>query len=109
MQPGTWPALAGVGGRQQIMTAQLVVNALVIIRAVAPTLGWLVGTARVRLRDDWTIYHDAELFTTLRERVEAAGSADRAESIAHLYRMSVTTGHGLSDLTPQISGPLTRR
>jgi integrase len=99
MQPRTWPALAGVGGRQQIETAQFVVNALVIIRAVAPTLGWLVGTARVRLRDDWTIYHDAELFTTLRARVEAAGSADRAESIAHLYRMSVTTSHGLSDLT----------
>src|SRR6185312_10795195 len=97
--PRAWPALAGVEGRQQIETAHFVVNVLVIIRAVAPTLGWLMGTPRVRLRDDWTIYHDAELFITLRASVEAADSADRAESIAHLYRMSVTTGRSLSELS----------
>lgn len=99
MHPRAWPKLAGVDGRQQIETAHFVVNALVILRAVAPTLGWLVGTPRVRLRDDWTVYHDAEAFATLGARVEVADSADRAESIAHLYRMSVTTGRSVSELT----------
>jgi hypothetical protein len=99
MHPRDWPALAGVDGRQQVEAAHFVVNALVILRAVAPTLEWLVGMPRLRLRDDWTIHHDAEAFATLRARVATADGVDRAESIAHLYRMSVTTGRGLSELT----------
>jgi hypothetical protein len=65
----------------------------------APSLGWLVGTPRLRLRDDWTIYHDVDVFAAVRAIAEVAAGADRADSIGHLYRISVTTGRGLSDLT----------
>jgi hypothetical protein len=86
-QPRDWPALAGIAGPQQTQTADYVVNALVILRAIAPSLGWLVSTPRLRLRDDWTTYHDADVFAAVRAKAEASGRADRADSIAHLYRM----------------------
>jgi hypothetical protein len=98
-RPRDWHELAGISGPQQVRTAQLLINALVILRVITPTLEWLLGMSRLRLRDDWTIYHDTEAFAALREKVGGADSADRAESIAHLYRMSVTTGRGLPDLT----------
>jgi site-specific recombinase XerD len=99
--PRGWPALACITGRQQIDTADYVLNALIILRAITPSLGWLVGTPRLRLRDDWTTYHDAHVFAALRAKAEPPGGADRADSIAHLYRMSVTTGRGLPDLTAE--------
>jgi hypothetical protein len=100
-QPRDWPELACIAGHQQIYTATYVVNALIILRVIAPSLKWLVGTPRLRLRDDWTIYHDVDLFAVVRAKAEAADGADRADSIAHLYRMSVTTGRGLSELTSE--------
>jgi hypothetical protein len=98
-KPRDWPELICLAGRQQIEAANFVVNALVILRVIAPSLGWLVGTPRLRLRDDWTIYHDVDVFAAVRAIAAAAAGADRADSIGHLYRMSVTTGRGLSDLT----------
>ena len=98
-QPRGWPELACIAGHQQTYTANYVVNALIILRVIAPSLEWLVGTPRLRLRDDWTMYHDVDVFAAVRARAEASGAADRADSIAHLYRMSVTTGRCLSALT----------
>ena len=61
-----------------------------------PTLDWLTGIPRLRLRDDWTTHHDNAIFATLRSRLEDDNSADRADSIGHLVRLSITTGRGLA-------------
>jgi hypothetical protein len=79
--------------------ASLTINALIILRAISPTLGWLTGIPRLRLRDDWTTHHDTAIFATLRSRLEDDHSADRANSIGHLFRLSITTGRGLAALT----------
>jgi hypothetical protein len=59
----------------------------------------LTGIPRLRLRDDWTTHHDNAIFATLRSRLEDDNSADRADSIGHLVRPSITTGRGLAALT----------
>ncbi len=98
-RPRDWPSLAGITAPHEVWIAQLVANALVIVRAVVPTLEWLIGTPRLRLRDDWTIHHDTEAYRKLRYRTESGEIADRTETIAHLYRISVSSGRGLAELT----------
>lgn len=95
----TWMSNAGIDGPLRYELASLTINALIILRAVTPSLEWLTGIPRLRLRDDWTTHHDNAIFATLRSRLEDGNSADRADSIGHLVRLSITTGRGLAALT----------
>jgi len=96
--PRAWMTNAGIEGPLRHELASLTINALIILRAICPTLDWLTGIPRLRLRDDWTIHHDTAIFATLRSRLEDDNSADRADSIGHLFRLSITTGRGLAAL-----------
>ena len=96
--PRTWMTNAGIEGPLRHELASLTINAMIILRAVTPTLDWLTGIPRLRLRDDWTTHHDNAIFATLRSRLEDDNSADRADSIGHLVRLSITTGRGLAAL-----------
>jgi hypothetical protein len=71
--------------------ADLTTEALVILRAIVPSLPWLLGASRFRLQDHWTLHHDAAVFTALRKMLKADDCADRGDTIGHLYRLSVRT------------------
>ncbi len=98
-QPRTWPSLTGATTITEAQAAGLTVEALVILRAIAPSLPWLLGVSRFRLQDDWTLHHDAAVFAALRKRLNADDCVDRGDTIGHLYRLSVTTGRDLPALT----------
>jgi hypothetical protein len=98
-QPRTWPSLIGAMTITEKQAAGLTVEALVIMRAIVPSLLWLLGVSRFRLQDHWTLHHDAAVFTVLRKRLKANDCVDRGDTIGHLYRLSVTTGRDLSALT----------
>jgi hypothetical protein len=98
-QPRTWPSLTGATTITEAQAAGLTVEALVILRAIAPSLLWLLGVSRFRLQDHWTLHHDAAVFAALRKRLNADDCVDRGDTIGHLYRLSVTTGRDLPALT----------
>lgn len=102
-QPRHWPALALMGQPAELRTAELTGNALIVVRAVRPTLAWLLGATRMRLQDDWTLLHDRALFDRARADLSAASMLDRvaADTIGHLVRLSITTGAGLAQLSAE--------
>ena len=99
LHPRTWPELVGFKTEAEVRAAELAVNALVVLRGIAPTLRWLLGTSRFRLQDDWTIHHDSAVFAALRTMLNADDSVYRGDTIGHLFRLSVTAGRDLSALT----------
>ena len=98
LHPRTWPDLVGFKTEAEVRAAELAVNALVVLRGIAPTLRWLLGMSRFRLQDDWTIHHDSAVFAALRVKLNADDSTDRGDTIGHLFRLSVTAGRDLSAL-----------
>ena len=86
-------------GRHEIDATQLTVNALVILGALQPGLAWLVGAIRLRLQDDWTMHHDQALFARIRGDAAAPGARVLAETLTHLFRLSVLSGRRLEGLT----------
>jgi len=50
-QPRTWPSLIGAMTITEKQAAGLIVKALMILRAIAPSLPWLLGVSRFRLQD----------------------------------------------------------
>ena len=82
-QPRTWPSLIGAMTITEKQAAGLTVEALVILRAIVPSLLWLLGVSRFRLQDHWTLHHDAAVFTVLR-RLKADDCVDRGDTIGHL-------------------------
>lgn len=101
LQAAAWTNLTGVQTRYELAGAQLAVEALIVLRAVRPTYEWLLGAMRLALQDRWSTHHDATLFTTFRAQLDSDDASTRVitDVLAHLFRMTVVSGHDLSELT----------
>jgi hypothetical protein len=79
-QPRTWRSLIGAMTITEKQAADLTTEALVILRAIVPSLPWLLGASRFRLQDHWTLHHDAAVFTAVRKMLKADDCVDRGDT-----------------------------
>lgn len=96
-----WPQLTGLEGPSARAAAHYAITALIVVKAVQPGSGWLLGTKRIRLWLDWTRYHDQDLYAELAALLAASTSCPRTLDTVpkDLVRLSITTGRPLAALT----------
>ncbi len=95
-----WYDLAGIAGERLRTDASYSMAALLVLRAVRPSLTWLLDTRRIRLWEDYACYHDAELFVQLRKLLDGGTDLRNATRVSgDLVRLCLATGKGLRELT----------
>jgi len=94
-----WLDMAGIDGPARRADASYVMSALLVLRAIKPSLNWLMDTRRIRLWNDYACYHDSELFQELKQILVRTTDARNATHVtADLVRMCLSTGKGLRQL-----------
>lgn len=95
-----WLDLAGLNRRAIRVNATYVLNALLVLRVVRPTTTWLLQFRRMRLWDDYAVYHDTELMAQLEVLLAKTGDPRTASTVTgDLVRLCLSTGRGLPELT----------
>lgn len=95
-----WLDLAGIEGKTPRVEATYALSALLVLRAVRPSLTWLLDTRRIRLWDDYACYHDSELFGRLKALLtQATDSRNTTHVTGDLVRLCLSRGKGLRQLT----------
>lgn len=97
---GGRPRLAGLDSPSTRADAHYAISALVVLRAVQPSSGWLLASRRSRLWSDWTEYHDRDLYAELGVMLAAGTSCTRTRDVVpkDLVRLSISTGRPLGAL-----------